>query len=267
MIKNWDKCAENYSADADLSVLMDSFFEDIIYTVLAYTFSFVLLLALTSQFFVSSHWLFILNSSNWAYLRAREKEREKTAQKEISLWESAGTYYENMIQTVTMINIFGLPLIYSSRLLLPVVLEPAICLTLYSTLPPGLLSFCSILLKSCLALFHSYTLHLFITHRPSWWVWSSAPFTWGRKVAWASHLLSPKTAQPGDCFPACAQKLHHPPQTPFLQKAHAEGFTLTSVNILSSTKIYSTKHKAEKTFRGGKSNLSDFYLITLILLW
>lgn len=254
MIKNWDKCAENYSADADLSVLMDSFFEDIIYTVLAYTFSFVLLLAVTSQFFVSSHWLFILNSSNWAYLRAREEEREKTAQKEISLWESAGTYYENMIQTVTMINIFGLPLIYSSRLLLPVVLEPAISLTLDSTLPPGLLPFCSILLKSCLALFHSYTLHLslFITHRPSWWVWSSAPFTWGRKVAWASHLLSPKTL----LSLVIVFLLMHRNYTTLPDPISAESWCWRfhpnlSKRTLINQNMLKTKHKAEQRFGGG----------------
>lgn len=91
MIKNWDKWAENYSADADISVLMDNFFEDIIYTVLAYSFSFVLLLAVTSQFFQFHLTDFVLNSSNWAYLRAREEEREKTAQEEISLQENAGT--------------------------------------------------------------------------------------------------------------------------------------------------------------------------------
>jgi len=76
-----------------------------------------------------------------------------------------------MIQTVMIINIFGLPLIfYSSKLLLPVVLEPAISLTLDVNLPPGLLPFCSIFLKFCLALFHPYTLHLspFTTRRPSW---------------------------------------------------------------------------------------------------
>lgn len=48
--KNQDKYAENYSADADLSVLMGNFIEDTLYTVVAYSFSFVLLLAVTSEF-------------------------------------------------------------------------------------------------------------------------------------------------------------------------------------------------------------------------
>lgn len=49
--KNQDKYAENYSADADLFVLMGNFLEDTLCTLLAYSFSFVLLLAVTSQFF------------------------------------------------------------------------------------------------------------------------------------------------------------------------------------------------------------------------
>lgn len=53
---NQDKYAKNCSADADLSVLMGNFLEDTLYTALAYSFSFVLLLAVKSQFFpFSSH--------------------------------------------------------------------------------------------------------------------------------------------------------------------------------------------------------------------
>lgn len=51
IIRNWDKCAEYYSVGAALSVLMGNSFEDIIYTLLAYSFSFVLLLVVTSPFF------------------------------------------------------------------------------------------------------------------------------------------------------------------------------------------------------------------------
>lgn len=50
-MKNQVKYAENYSADADLSVLMGNFLEDTLYIVLAYSFSLVHLLAVTSQFF------------------------------------------------------------------------------------------------------------------------------------------------------------------------------------------------------------------------
>lgn len=50
-MKNQDKYAENYFAHSDLSVLMDNFLEATLYTVLEYSFSFVLLLAVTSEFF------------------------------------------------------------------------------------------------------------------------------------------------------------------------------------------------------------------------
>lgn len=50
-MKNQEKYAKNYSADADLSALMGNFLEDTLYTALAYTFSFVLLLAVISWFF------------------------------------------------------------------------------------------------------------------------------------------------------------------------------------------------------------------------
>lgn len=56
VMMNQDKYAKNCSADADLSVLMGNFLEDTLYTALAYSFSFVLLLAVKSQFFpFSSH--------------------------------------------------------------------------------------------------------------------------------------------------------------------------------------------------------------------
>lgn len=269
IIKNWDKCAENYSADlsADLSVLMDNFFEDIMYTLLAYSFSFVLLPAVNSQFFQ-----FHLTDSSFSCLPAeliweQEGRKEKRQLRKKSACEKVQERNLEIIQTVTMINIFGFPLIFhSSRLLLPVVLEQAISLILDSTLPPGLLLFCFILLKFCLAPLHSYTLQLslLITHRTSWWVYSTAvQFTWERKGAWVSHLLSPKTPCSA-CwlFPCLWTKptLHSP--GPVSVENYPEGFTpsLSKCSLISHNAL-KTKDRAELIFWGVKTNFSDFYPI------
>ena len=97
MIKNWDKCAENCSADADLSVLMDDFFEDIIYTVLAYSFSFVILPAVTSQFFqfhlTDSSFSTLPTELIWKQERRKEKRQlrkksacEKVQEYNLKIW-------------------------------------------------------------------------------------------------------------------------------------------------------------------------------------
>lgn len=140
-----------------------------------------------------------------------------------------------------MINISGLPLIlYSSRLLLPLVLKLAISLTLDFTLPPGLLPFCSILPKVCLALFWSYTLplSLSITHR---FVLQLHPPEGERWIEFSTHYHQRLCAQLSLrwWFPCLCTNPTALSQTLFLQEVDPESLTLLWVKVLSSNKIHS----------------------------
>lgn len=165
------------------------FLEDIIYTVLAYSFSFVLLLAVTSQFFQ-----FHVTDSSFSALTTeliweQESRKEKRNLRKKSACEKVQEHNLKILFKLSPWLIF----LAFSHPLIKTPLEPATSFTLNSALCPGLLFFCSIFLKFYLALFHSCTVYLsiFITCRPPGWVCLS--LTWERKVAWLSHLLSPKT--------------------------------------------------------------------------
>lgn len=127
-----------------------------------------------------------------------------------------------LIQTVTMINIIDLTLIfYSSGLLLLVVLKPARPTT-YSSFYAISKSFTLLLQPSEVPHWSYPFLHsppsLFITHKPPCLVCSSAPFTWERWLRWPKN-----SAQSADY----EQNLYHLSQTAFLQKDKHEDFTLT----------------------------------------
>lgn len=148
-----------------------------------------------------------------------------------------------------MINIFELSLIlYSSRLLLPLVLESAVSLLL--TLPLGLSPFCLILLKFCLALslilstfpFSSATGHLSV-------FCSSPTLTWKKKMTW---VASPKALF---SLVVCSLLTHYPPKTPSLQKTNPATF----LSVFRFKKI-----RKDQIFL--KFSFPNFYLIILFLL-
>lgn len=217
-----------------------------IYTVLAYSFSFVLLTAVTSQLF-----LFHLSDSSfstvpteliWEQDRSKEERQfrkepscEKVQKHNLKIWFKLSPW-----------------LIFGSFLSSSLIISPPACgLGTSNTTSLDSASF------------------LFITHRLSWWV-SSAPLTWKKKVTWIATchhqrllilvIVSLLTHERHITFPR-----PHSRRKPVLQ-LFVVLLDKNQINWIKIRYIRLKKKKSEKDILF-YNDFPDFYLIMLFLLW